>query len=63
MFGSLVREALWGGVLLVSPLNRHRVGAVRGLCTLTGYESLRVGDGVAAPQFVGVGRKVTFGLS
>lgn len=45
-------------MLLVSPLNRHRAGAVRGLCTLTGYESVRVGDGVATSQFVGVRREV-----
>lgn len=32
-----------GRVLLVSPLDRLRAGAVRGLCTLTGYESMRVG--------------------
>lgn len=70
MFGSLVRWALWGvGVLSVPPLNRLRVGAVRGSCTLMGYESVRVGgavrvgDTVATSQFVGVRRKVTFGLS
>jgi hypothetical protein len=62
MFGSLVCEALWG-VLLVSPLHRLHVGAVRGLCTLTGYESMRVGDGVATSQFVALRWKLTFGLS
>jgi hypothetical protein len=47
----------------VSPLNRCRAVDLRGLCTLTGYESMRVGDGEATSQFVGVRRKVTFGLS